>query len=65
MGYRAGYWISGDGQAEMVLTTEDQAGLDDAELMTAATAEAEREGCYITTGRLVIGDWRREPGDPA
>ena len=42
--YRAAYWVSADRQADVVLTTPEQSGLSDAELLAAAEREAISEG---------------------
>jgi len=44
MEYRACYWTSADGQAEVVLTSPEQAGLPDDDLRAAAIREAEHSG---------------------
>lgn len=55
--YRAAYWISEDKQSSVVLTTEDQAELPEAELLAAAQAEADSVGLEIGGGEIAIGDW--------
>ena len=62
MRYRACYWISEDGQSEVVLTTPGAAKLSDEVLMSVARDEAARVGCDLTTGRLVIGAWNDGTG---
>jgi len=57
MEYRACYWISDDGQAEVVLTTPEQATLLADDLLAAARREAEDTGLTIDGGTLKIGDW--------
>lgn len=56
--YRACYWLSSDRQAEVRLTGEEHASLDDGALMAEGRAEASRIGLEVGTGRLVIGAWR-------
>jgi len=55
--YRAAYWISDDGQAEVRLTGEADAHLDDDALLAKARDEAIREDVSLETGRLVVGEW--------
>lgn len=55
--YRAAYWLSDDGQAEVRLTSPDDAGLADEDLLAEARAEAARTGTDLATGSLVVGDW--------
>ncbi|SEL11566.1 hypothetical protein SAMN05216359_105250 [Roseateles sp. YR242] len=55
--YRAAF-IAADADSTgggIVLTTEEQAGLPDAELLAAARVVAEEVGAE---GEIVIGDWR-------
>jgi hypothetical protein len=60
--YRAAYWISDDEQAEEVLTSEAQAGLDDDALRAAAEAQAARVGLDLSTGEIRIGQWTDPDG---
>lgn len=64
--FRACYLLAADGQSDVLLTTEEQAHLGDAELVEAAVAEA-HTACIIGDGynlteanlrdRLVIGEY--------
>jgi hypothetical protein len=56
--YRAAYFLSTDTQGEVVLTTETQSHLSDAELVAAAQHVAEDVGLDLSGGAIVIGDWR-------
>lgn len=56
--YRAAYWLSADGQSEVVLTGREHASLDDDALEAEALAEARRAGLELEGGRIVIGTWR-------
>lgn len=42
--FRAAYFLANDGQSDMLLTTEDQSHLSDADLIEAAVAEARNAG---------------------
>ncbi len=55
--YRAAYVAATNGSTGggIVLTTEEQAQLPDAELLAAARAEAEANG---VDGEIVIGEWQ-------
>lgn len=65
MSYRAAYWISADRQSSVVLTTADQAHLNDAELLAAGHAEAEIVGLDISDGEITINDWLCGLAEPA
>ena len=53
--YRAAVWVSDDQQAEVRLTGEDQANLTDAELLSAAKAEAALIDLNLAGGEIRIG----------
>lgn len=55
--YRAAYWVSDDGQADVRLTGPDQATLSDAELIAAAEAELTAQGGDVSGGEIVIGEY--------
>jgi len=65
--FRACYFVAADGQSDIVLTSEEQAHLSDAEMIEAAVAEAQAH-CLIGAAPhqvseadlrdgLVIGDY--------
>lgn len=57
--FKAAY-IADDGSSTgggMLLTTEDQAGLSDSELMVEAMKEADKIGLKISEADINIGDW--------
>jgi hypothetical protein len=54
--FRAAYWT--DGQSDVLLTTEEDAALSDADLLAKAHAEADELGLQIGDGEIVIGDYR-------
>lgn len=56
--FRAAYWIAADSQSDVLLTTPEQSGLSDDDLMAAALAEAAATGLEIGEGEIVIGDYR-------
>ncbi len=56
--YRAAYWISDDRQGELVLTSRDESGLTDDELLAAARAEAKEHAPWaLESGTIKIGPW--------
>lgn len=56
--YRAAYWVSADGHSDVRLTTEDQAGMADADLTAAALRCAADVGLEREIGdRIVIGEY--------
>lgn len=61
---RAAYWVSNDGQSDILLTSEEQSDLPDEQLIDAAVALADDIDLSLTEGRIVIGEytlpWRRE-----
>ncbi len=60
MTYRAAYWTSDDGQADVRLTGPEQSTLPDSELLAAAYAEAERGDLDLSTGHIAIGEWVKQ-----
>ncbi|MCZ6507092.1 MAG: hypothetical protein O7A04_03450 [Acidobacteria bacterium] len=55
--YRAAFWISGDGQAEVVLTSPEESHLPDDDLMLAAKLAAKNDAVDLSSGRVEIGEW--------
>jgi hypothetical protein len=56
--YRAAYWISADGQSDLVLTTEEMSDYSGVELMNEALREIEATGLVREDGDgIVIGDY--------
>jgi|GEM_PF-3985022 len=56
--YRAASWVAGDGQSDLVLTSPEEAGLSDKDLLAAAMAEIASSGIIREDGdRIVIGYW--------
>lgn len=53
--YRAAYWT--DGNSDVVLTSEDQAHLSDAELIEIAKAEFAEQGGEMGDGEILVGDY--------
>lgn len=56
--FRAAYWVSDDRQHDLLLTTPEQSQLDDAALLAAAREEAARADVDLSTGEIVVGEWR-------
>lgn len=56
--YRAAYWLAADRQSDVRLTTEQQSGMSDEDLMKAALACAADIGLEREDGdQIVIGDY--------
>jgi hypothetical protein len=55
--FRAAYWLSDDGQAELLLTGPDHADLPAEKLVDEARAEISRQGGTEDGGRIVVGMW--------
>lgn len=55
--YRAACWISADRQAEVRLTSEENASLSDAELLVVAQATIDETGLEVGDGSIEIGEF--------
>ena len=55
--YRAAYWT--DGQSDVVLTSEGESHLPDADLMAIAQAELAEQGGEMGDGEILIGNYTR------
>lgn len=55
--FRACYFVAADGQSDVLLTTEEQSHLSDAELIAAAAVEAQGAGLDLDSGELHVGDY--------
>lgn len=53
--FRAAYWTNGSN--DVLLTTEDMAGMLDSELLAEASRVAEETGLEVGEGRIVIGEY--------
>lgn len=57
--FRAAYYLTTDGQSDVCLTSEDQAGLSGDQLITLAVAEARDTGLIGDVTGLTEDDIRR------
>jgi len=58
--FRAAYWMSDDGQAELLLTGPEHADLPAGDLVAEARAELARQRGTEDGGRIVVGEWVEE-----
>lgn len=63
--FRACYYVARDGQSDILLTSEDQAHLPDADLLAAAMAEADDTGLpqFLVDQSHADAEYKRHLGD--